>query len=194
MRQAVLVPHMVRTRMIYFSCVPCANFRKIPWPTRPTTGRTTMRNNSERPSSTGYLWIFLNLVLITVGLRGGYASLSPDRLRHTNPDPIFCLIILVGTTLFPILAVAYSIHRWKSDLLPRPSWSGNPLNWWRNPLQGLFISTCVLVAMAVGAALRRPSFGSAGSWTLATYACFAVGLSLGQFSVYRIYRQRIAPS
>lgn len=144
---------------------------------------------------TRHLWIILNSVLIALAIRGGYVSLSPERLRHANPEPILCLIIPLVVTLFSILAVAYSVRRWKSsDPLLRPSLTRNPLNWWGDPLQSLFISMCAFIAAAVGAALRRPSFGSVGFWALGVYACFGIGLFVGQALVYRIYRQHIASS
>lgn len=138
-----------------------------------------------------YFWIVLNLVLIGLALPGGYVSLSPDKLRHTNPDPILCSTILLIAPFFAICTVAYSIRRWKSAPLPRPSWSRNPIRWWRDPLQALFISTWIMASMAIGSALRQPTFGSVAFWTLGVYACFAVGLSVGQVLVYRIYRQEI---
>jgi RHS repeat-associated protein len=139
-------------------------------------------------------WIVLNSVLIALAFRGGYISMNPDRLRHTNPEPILCLIILLVMPLFPLGAVAYSIGRWKSDQLPRPSWSRNPLGWWRDPLQSLFIFTFIMAAMAIGSAFQKPTFGSVGFWTLGVYVCIAIGLFVGQILVYRIYRQRIASS
>jgi hypothetical protein len=51
-----------------------------------------------------------------------------------------------------------------------------------------------LTAMALGNALQRPIFGSPGFWTIGVYACFAIGLFVGQILVYRIYRQGIASS
>jgi hypothetical protein len=141
---------------------------------------------------TRYFWVMLNSVLIALSFGEGYVSLTPGRLRHTNPGPILCSIILLITPLFVIWTVAYSIRRWESDPLRRPSWGRNPLNWWCDPLQALFISTNVLAAMAIGGALQQPTFGSVGFWTVGVYACFAIGLFVGQILVYRIYRQRIA--
>jgi hypothetical protein len=140
------------------------------------------------------LWGIVNLVLIADAFPVGYLSLTPDRLRHTNPDPVLCLSILLLSPLFALWAVAYSIRRWKADPLPRPSWNRNPLRWWRDPLQALFVSTCIMAATAIGSAVRQPTFGSVGFWTLGMYACLAIGLFVGQILVYRIYRQRIASS
>jgi len=141
-----------------------------------------------------YFWVIVNSALIALGFRSGYVLLTPDRLRHTNPGPLLCLVILLITPPFAVWTVEYSIRRWKSDPLPRPSWSRNPINWWRDPLQGLFISTNTVSAMAIGSAFRQPTFGSVGFWTLGMYVCFAIGLIVGQILVYRIYRQRIASS
>ncbi|SRR6266403_3798518 len=141
-----------------------------------------------------YFWIILNLMLVALGFWGGYKSMAPDRLNHTNADAVACLVILLAMPLFAVMSVGYSIRRWKSDQLSRPSWSRIPLNWWRDPLQSLSIMMCIMAAMAIGAALQHPALGSVGFWTLGVYACFAIGLFVGQILVYRIYRQRIASS
>ncbi|PYU67219.1 MAG: hypothetical protein DMG52_34610 [Acidobacteria bacterium] len=93
--------------------------------------------------------------------------------------------------LFAIWSVQYSIQRWNHRRLARPSLSRNPLNWWHDPLQSLFISTCIAGSSAIGGALRRPTIGSVGFWTLAIDVCFALGLLVGQILVYRIYRENI---
>jgi hypothetical protein len=137
------------------------------------------------------VWYVINIALVTLSLPGGYRSLSPEKLQHTNPDAIACCAILLLTPLFAIWSVQYSIQRWNHRRLARPSLSRNPLNWWHDPLQSLFISTCVIVSSAIGSALRRPTIGSVGFWTLAVYVCFALGLLVGQILVYRIYRENI---
>lgn len=42
------------------------------------------------------VWYIINFGLVALGLRSGYISLEPERLRHTNPDAIACVAILVG--------------------------------------------------------------------------------------------------
>jgi len=137
------------------------------------------------------IWYVINIALVALALPGGYSSLSPEKLRNTNPDAIVCGWILLVMPLLAIGSVGYSIRRWNHSRLARPSLSRNPLNWWHDPLQSLFISTCVMVSTAIGGALRRPTIGSVGFWTLAVYACFALGLLIGQILVYRIYRENI---
>jgi tellurite resistance protein TehA-like permease len=141
------------------------------------------------------IWYVINFGLVTFGLREGYISLQPERLRHTNPDVIACVAILITMPLFAMWSVHYSVRRWKGvNRLSRPSWDRNPLNWWGDPLQSLFISTCIMAATAIGSALRRPAVGSVAFWTFGVYGCSAIGLMLGQALVYRIYREQIAPS
>ena len=137
------------------------------------------------------IWCVINIALVALALPGGYNSLSPEKLRHANPDAILCGLILLVMPLFAIGSVSYSIRRWNHNRLARPSLSRNPLNWWRDPLQSLFISTCIMASTAVGSALRHPTIGSVGFWTLAVYACFALGLLVGQILVYWIYRENI---
>ena len=141
------------------------------------------------------IWYIVNVGLVTLGLREGYISLQTERLRHTNPDAIACVSILVMMPLFALWSVYYSVRRWKGgNRLSRPSWDRNPLNWWGDPLQSLFILTCIMAATAIGSALRRPTIGSVAFWTFGMYVCFTIGLILGQALVYRIYREQIAPS
>ena len=137
------------------------------------------------------IWLAVNIALIALALLGGYNSLSSQGLRNTNPDAIVCGLILLITPLFAIGSVSYSIRRWNHSRLARPSLSRNPLNWWHDPLQSLFISTCISVSMVIGSALRHPAIGSVGFWTLGIYASFALGLSVGQILIYRIYRENI---
>jgi len=138
-----------------------------------------------------YLWIAFNSTLVAVGLWDGYESLTPDRLQRKNPDAILCLAILLILPVFSIGIVGYSIKRWKVDRLSRPTWNRNPFNWWGDPLQSLFITTCITGAMTVGGATQYPAFGSVGFWMLGMYSSSAIGLLVGQILVYRIYRQRI---
>jgi hypothetical protein len=137
------------------------------------------------------IWYVINVALVALALLGGYESLAPERLRHTNPDAIACGLILLVMQLFAIGSVSYSIRRWNHSRLARPSLSRNPLNWWHDPLQSLFISTCTMVSMAIGSALRHPAIGSVGFWTLGVYSCFALGLLVGQILVYLVYRENI---
>lgn len=139
-----------------------------------------------------YFWIILNSLVVALGFRGGYVSMNSESLRGTNPDVVLCVIALVILPPFTVGCVTYSIRRWKADPLCRPSWVRNPFNWWGDPLQGLFVCTCMTFAMAIGSALRHPIFGSVGFWMLGLYCSSTVGLLVGQVLVYRIYRQRIA--
>ncbi len=138
-----------------------------------------------------YFWIILNFAFIGLGFLGGYKTMNPESLRHINPDATLCLIILFIMPLFALGSVSYSVRRWNRGPLSRPSWTRNPFDWWGDPLQSLFILTCYMGAMAVGSAFRHPSFRSVGFWTLGVYACFTLGLWLGQILVYRVFRKRI---
>jgi hypothetical protein len=141
-----------------------------------------------------HFWIVLNSAGVASAFWGGYISMTQDRLSHTNPDPVLCLIVLLGMPIFAILSVGYSLRRWKMPLLSRPSWYRNPFNWWRDPLQSLFVFTCVMGATAIGSAIQHPAYGSVGFWTLGVYCSFTIGLLVGQLLVYRVYRQHIASS
>jgi hypothetical protein len=136
------------------------------------------------------IWYVVNISLVVLGVREGYASLAPEQLRHVNPDVVFCSAILLTMPLFALLTVHYSVRRCNVDKPRRPSLDRNPLNWWFDPLQSLFISTCSVAAMAVGSLLRRPT-GSVAFWMVATYFCITFGLVIGQVLVYRVYQDRV---
>ena len=138
-----------------------------------------------------YVWCVINIALVVDALREGYAFTAPERLLRMNPDAISCGIILVTTPLVALGFVYYSMRRWNHEKLRRPSFSRNPLNWWHDPLQPLFISTCVFGAGAIGGAARRPSVNSVGFWMVGVQVCFAVGLLIGQLLAYRRYSEQI---
>jgi hypothetical protein len=140
------------------------------------------------------IWYVANTGLVALACSDGWVSMAPERLSRTNPDPILCVIILIILPLFALWSVHFSIRHWKHESLARPSFDRNPFNWRHDPLQSLFISSCVTAAMAIGSALRRPSIGSVGFWTFGAYSCSAIGLLIGQVLVYRIYKKRIRAS
>jgi hypothetical protein len=144
---------------------------------------------SER-KSLKVVWFLVNISLVALSVRQGYASLAPEQLRHVNPDAVVCSAILLTLPLFALFTVHYSVRRCNVGKLRRPSFDRNPLNWWYDPLQSLFISTCNVAAMAVGGLLHRPS-GSVAFWMVASYFCFTFGLLIGQMLVYRVYRDRV---
>ena len=149
-----------------------------------------------------YLWRIVNTGLIMLGLWDGYKTMASETLRSTNPDPILCGILLVIMPLFALGTVYYSKYRWDQEnkilarpfKLRKPSWNRNPINWWGDPLQSLFISMCYMGAMAIGASVRHPEIGSVGFWTFGVYCCFAIGLLGGQLLAYRIFQERITVS
>ena len=138
-------------------------------------------------------WLVINIGLAVSGAFGGYRSMDPERLMHANPDAVLCGILLVVLPLFSLGAVYYSIRRSRNPVIPhpyvlrRPSWDRNPANWWDDPLQSLFMSTCFLTATAVGAALRWPKVGSVGFWLVGVYFSIAVGLAFGQLLVRCVF-------
>ena len=140
------------------------------------------------------VWNIVNTVLVVLALPGGYNALAPEQLQNKNQDAVFCGLILLTLPLFAIGSVEYSNWwRGRRGNLARPSFHRNPLNWWGDPLQSLFISTCIAVSTTIGSLLRRPhpAIGSVGFWMIGMYTSFAVGLVIGQLLIYRIYRRRI---
>jgi hypothetical protein len=142
------------------------------------------------------VWYVLNIAAIVLGLREGYASTAPEQLRHMNPDAALCGIILFTMPVFALLSVGYSNGRRRrlsqsQHNLVRPSFHRNPFDWWGDPLQSLFISTCIMVNYTFGGVLRRPAIGSVGFWLVGSYACCFIGLAIGQILIYRIYGDQV---
>jgi hypothetical protein len=153
--------------------------------------KSTVRQDSRserKPIKT--TWLVVNVSLVALSVRQGYVSLAPEQLRHVNPDVVFCSAILLTLPLFALFTVYFSVRQCNVDRLRRPSFDRNPLNWWYDPLQSLFITTCNGAAMTVGGLLRRPT-GSVAFWMVASYFCFTFGLLIGQALVYRVYSERV---
>src|ERR1700722_4917751 len=138
-----------------------------------------------------YFWQIVNVGLIILSAFGGYSSMSPENLQHMNPDIIYCSIILVMMPIFAVGSVFYSIRSGKCETLQRPSWNRHGINWWYDPLQSLFISNFVTAGLVIGSAFRLSKENETGFWLFVSYCCMTVGLLIGQFLVYRIFRSRI---
>ena len=138
-----------------------------------------------------HIWRIINIGLVIFSFYFGYAIMAPAMLGHNNPDAILCVIVLVLIPLFALGSVYYSIYRWKCSTLRRPSWNRFPANWWFDPLQSLFMSTWAMAAVTLGSALRLPAVGFSGFWMSASLCCITIGLLVGQFFVYKIFRSRI---
>ncbi len=136
-------------------------------------------------------WTTVNLGLIWLSVWTGYSEMEPERLSHANPDVIFCTVVFVTTILFSLGTVWYSLRRTKGALLRRPSWRRFSIDWWRDPLQCLFLTCSLMGAMALGAAFRLPGTSQTGFWMFMFFVCMFLGLLLGQFAVYVVYREHI---
>ncbi len=134
----------------------------------------------------------LNVVLVLLSLWTGYAEMAPARLVHTNPDAIFCTIVLLGMIGFSFGTVAYSISGAGQQTLRRPSLRRFSIDWWHDPLQCLFLSCGFAAGMALGAAFRLPGTSATGFWTFMFFLCMFLGLLIGQLGVYLVHRERIA--
>jgi hypothetical protein len=138
------------------------------------------------------LWQVVNTLLMISSLYGGWAAMQPDVRRNTNPDGILCGIVFVIMLLFPLGAVSYSIFGAKQMTLRRPSWSRFSLDWWHDPLQCLFLSSCFAAGLAIGAAFHLKGTTQTGFWTFMTFCSIFGGLAIGQTFVYAAYRSRLA--
>ena len=128
----------------------------------------------------------LNLVAVGLGIWAGCVAMDPETLKHTNPDAIVCSITFVIMIAFPVLFVSGN-----QAVLRRPSWRRFSINWSRDPLQCVFVSWLGSGAMALGAAVRLRGTTPTGIWTFMFFVCSFLGLLIGQFAVYVIYRDRI---
>ena len=90
---------------------------------RPTSRGDAARVPLRRLMSTSdsHWWAILNLALVLLSLWTGYAEMAPEKLAHSNPDVVFCTIVLVMTIVFSFGAVWYSISGAGQPTLRRPS-------------------------------------------------------------------------
>jgi len=137
------------------------------------------------------VWAALNAGLLGLAMWTGYAEMEPERLSNANPDIVFCAVALITAILLSLGSVWYSIYGAKQTTLRRPSWRRFSMDWWHDPLQCLFLTCCVMGAMAVGAAFRLPGTSQSGFWMFMFFLSIFAGLLIGQFAVYGVYRERI---
>jgi uncharacterized membrane protein YwaF len=136
---------------------------------------------------------FIHCAILLLSVWTGYAEVERNNLPTIGGDDwaslIAAAIIIVATAGFAFGAVFFfgAGH----STLRGPSLHRIAFNWWRDPLQLLFISTYFVAAMAIGAALRLRSTTSDGVGVFIGLVCIAAGLVLGQICAYARARDRI---
>jgi hypothetical protein len=118
--------------------------------------------------------------------------MGPDRLHDINADAVLCLTIVVAVPLVALAGTHYAISRLGVTTLYRPSWNRSPLQFWKDPLQLLFVATVVSGAALVGSALRLSGAGWDGFWMFVFYCALVAGLLLARVVTYRVFLHRIA--
>lgn len=137
------------------------------------------------------VWQVVNSVLILSSIYAGWSSMQVETLRHTNPDAILCGIIFIIMLLLPLGAVSYSIFADKQQTLRRPSLSRFSLDWWHDPLQCLFLSSCSAASVVIGAVFHLNCTTATGFWMFTSFVSILAGLLIGQIFVYVAFRSRV---
>lgn len=132
--------------------------------------------------------VFIGLVG-TLHLWLGYHQMKPEQLARANPDGVFCALVLVTTSLMPLGIVWMSGG--KQLTLRRPSWRGFSLKWQNDPLQHFFLISFCAGCLVVGAAFQLRGTSETGFWMFVFFVCLLFGSLIGQFLVYRFYRERM---
>ncbi len=129
----------------------------------------------------------LNSLLILLSVIAGYSMSVRSARPHESEDWLACPLICLGAIIFSIASVSFS----QADDLRRPSMNRQPLDWRYDPLQSLCITTFISLAWAIGAALSLFSVGANALIVFSMFMSSVIGLSLGQLTIYKIYRRRI---
>lgn len=155
---------------------------------KPNSSPTT--TESTRIGSWHLVWGTINSGLLFLLTWSGYAT-APIKLRGANPDPVLSAVVFSAIVLFAIAAP----HLAKVPTFRKPQWGRPPLNWWRDPLQSLFVATCWWAGFVVGNLARlftsNLSTEKTVLWTVLTYVAILAGLLVGQTVAYVVYRDRI---
>src|SRR6266404_1785054 len=63
---------------------------------------TPVQRSTTRPTWSRHLWRFADIGLVALAVWTGYSETAPEKLRHTNPDAILCLVTFVTMPLFVV--------------------------------------------------------------------------------------------
>jgi len=137
------------------------------------------------------IWYIVNACLLVLGLLGGYASLAPESISGSNPDAVLCLLVIVIIPVVFIGGIHYGTARLGLRELHTPSWERNPLLFWYDPLQFLFVATLVCFAATIGSGFRSWLAGWVGFWIFGLYCSMVIGLVIARILIYRLFRSRI---
>ena len=136
-----------------------------------------------------YIWGSVNVGFVLLGLFGSMFMTPVENAHYTNPGPFFFVFALFVLPLFSVGAVQYSVRARKQDTFQRPTWNRNPLNWWHDPFQSLFISTCYVVATTLGSSVNFLFTNFVNFWPVVMSASLTNWAHVAwiRFLAYQIY-------
>ena len=131
----------------------------------------------------GPLWLIFNVAEILFAAYAGFRMGAEVGSEPTTPDRFLCISLLVVWVVFVIGIVSLA-----SKPLRVPSLNRFSLSWNKDPLQVLFISTLMTLALIMTGLGRA---GVRGISAFAPYESSLVGLLIGQAIVYWAFRREI---
>jgi len=102
---------------------------------RRRNGRIARSDKLESsPFNRKLIWRVVNILVVLYSPFTGYFRMSAAALRGTNPDGLYCLIIVVLISICVVGTVAIS----STAQFMKPSWDRFPVRLWSDPLQFFF--------------------------------------------------------
>jgi hypothetical protein len=138
-----------------------------------------------------YLGRIANCILVAFSARGGYSMMASRDASHLDTDWIVGCITFAAMPIFALVSVQYSFSLPNQLTVRRASWKRFSLDWWRDPLQCLWLSTCVMAATDLGGVFRLLGQDPSNWCRLMPSGGSLLGLIIGLLLVHRVYRERI---
>jgi len=138
-------------------------------------------------------WRFIYAVSFFLSLIQGYRSVLPGQVKDTDAEWFLVPLAFLGGLILPLFFMAYSRYRRGAvEVYRRPTFDRWPLGWWNDTLQPIRLTLIGSVLQVIGAVLALPRVDQRGAMVFGMYAALAVGLTLGERLVYRVFTDRIA--
>jgi len=128
-----------------------------------------------------------NALSVLIAMWVGYGEPSDIALGSEIASGLIALLLI---SVMAIFAVG-TVHLSRASKLQRPGWVRSPFNWKTDPLQALFMSSVVMLGLAIGSVLRCALEPMHHLGLPMILGSIFVGLVLGQSVAYRIYRRRV---
>lgn len=138
------------------------------------------------------MWAAINIATAAAVFVSACLTVPRSIMAGDDTYPYLCAAIIILSPMVAILGTYYGLAKLGVSPLPRPSFSRNPLRFWRDPFQFLTTASVVSLANTLGMSPQYIFSTDVNVQTYSISAAFSGGILVGLGLSYWIFRDKMA--